>query len=337
MFSKLKKLTKFKILTKANISDKITAIQVDLGDGLFQVMEKAYGVRQQDSLNSNFTLADTQQIIDGYANKNMMIAAATSIVPGPFGILGAVPELLLNFNNQMSMIYDLGCASGKENFINKDVLLDIPIAAFGGNTNLAALQNSGKELLDSPQSLLADKAGTLAKSITERVLKKSVVQFIPVAGPILMGVWSKMATRKISTISINFLDNQKSYIEKITPADSPAIKKQIQIEKIKGLANLIESNNEINENQIEFIGTIIENSSLDQTEKAYYLEESLKTGSKFKIDKALLAQYEEEEDLLVEMVVMAKRSGSVDKYEEEYIYQLGQELGIEEDFIRELL
>lgn len=337
MLTKLRNITKYKNPIKEDLSKKINTIQEELSEGLLQVMEKAYGERKQDAVNSKFTLEDTNQIIESYANKNMIIASTTSIIPGPFGILGSIPALLLNFNNQMSMIYDLGCASDKENFINKDVLLDIPLAAFGGNTSLAALQFNSKDLQDSPKSILINKAVALSKNITERILKKSIVQFIPVAGPVLMGTWSKMATRKISKVSINFLDNQKSYTEKLTPSESNEIKNLIQIEKIKALANLIESNDEINENQIELIGTIIENSGLNSFEKEYYLKESLKTGSKFKLDSSLLIQYEEADNLLMEMVVMAKRSGEIDKYEEEHIFQVGQELGIEESFVFELI
>ncbi len=331
IFSKLKGLSRFKQIETQKLD--LSCITDDLCNGLFGVMEKAYAQRQSDSKNSNYDEEDVKRIIDEYAKENMMIAAATSIVPGPFGILGAVPELLLNINNQMNMIYDLGCAYEKENFINKDVLLDIPIAAFGGNTNLSAIQDSSADLLDSPEKVLVGKANELGRSIIEKTLKKSIVQFIPVAGPILMSTWAKLTTRKVSKNSLNFLDAKETYQEHLKPAESEEVQRQLQQQKIKGLANLIESNNEINEKQIELFGTIIENANLKEEEKAYYLEEAVRTGSKFVLDKKLLQDYEEADDLIMEMVVMAKRSGQVDELERAYIFEVSAELGIEKQFV----
>lgn len=334
MSFKLKNLANFR-REKIALVD-ISSIKNNLSNGLFNVMEKAYSQRKSDSENSKYSLSDVDKIINQYSRKNMILAAATSIIPGPFGILGSIPELLLNFNNQMNMIYDLSCATGKENFINKDVLLDIPIAAFGGNTNLSNIQDNSTDLISSSENILLEKATVLGRSIIERTLKKSIIQFIPVAGPILMGTWAKMTTNKISKGSLKFLSNHEIYIENFKPDESSEIKRQLQKEKIKALVNLIESNNEINENQIDLIGVIIENSDILDSEKEYLLQESLKTGSFLQLNKKLIKDYEEEEDLLMQLVIMAKRSGQIDKLEKEYIFEVGNELEFENSFINDL-
>ena len=334
MISKLKNLANFR-REKIELVD-ISSIKNNLCNGLFIIMEKAYTQRKSDAENSKYSLSDVDKIINQYSQKNMVLAAATSIIPGPFGILGSIPELLLNFNNQMNMIYDLSCATGKENFINKDILLDIPIAAFGGNTNLSNIQDNSIDLMSSSENILLEKATILGRSIIDRTLKKSIVQFIPVAGPILMGTWAKMTTNKISKGSLNFLSNHETYSENFKPDESPEIKRQLQKEKIKALVNLIESNNDINENQIDLIGVIIENSDIIDSEKEYLLQESLKTGSFLQLNKKLIKDYEEEEDLLMQLVIMAKRSGQIDKLEKEYIFEVGNELEFENSFINNL-
>lgn len=334
MLAKLKALTKYKNESKAVID--LPSIKDELYEGLFNVMNESFEQRKSDTTNSKFTQKDVNKIIEAYARKNMIIAAAASIVPGPFGVLSALPELLLNFKNQMSMIYDLGCANGKENFINKDILLDIPISVFGGNTNLSKIQNNKTKLIDSPESVLLEKSLALCESLIERTLKKSIVQFIPIAGPVLMGTWAKLTTSKISKESLNFLNQQKEFVEHFKPSENEEIKRLLQVEKIKGLANLIESNSEINEKQIELIGTIIVNSDLNEEEKKYFLEESLKTGSKFKLDKDLLKKYEEDEDLLMQLIVMANRTGRIDELEKRCIYEIGLELEVDAKLIDEL-
>ncbi len=334
MFSKLKEITKFKKKDK-NLID-LSFITNELEDGLFNILEKSFSERKSDEFNSRFESGNIDEIVKYYTKKNMILAASSSIVPGPMGILGSVPELLLNLGNQMKMIYDLGCANGKENFLCKDLLLDIPIAAFGGNTNLHLLQNSKTDLIDSPEDVLREKVTTLGKSLVEKTLKKSIVQFVPIAGPILMGTWAKMTTLKISNGSIMFFREEDQYVEHVKKQETEEIKTKLLTEKIKGLANLIEVNEEINEDQIELIGTIIENSGLNEKEKQYYLEESLKVGSNFKLNNELLIDYEEDESLILEMVIMAKRSGQIDKFEKEYIYKTGEALNIKKSFIDEL-
>jgi len=332
--SKLKDLTRFNKKPK-NIID-FSALTNQLNTGLFNMMESSFTSRKKDVDNTSYTQKDVDVIVEGYAKKNMIMAAASSIVPGPLGILGAIPELILNFGNQMYLIYDLGCAYDKENFINKDLLLDIPLAAFGGNTNLAAVQDL-TDLKDSPATVLQEKAKGIGKMIVEKNLKKSIVQFIPVGGPIVMGMWSKMTTSKIANLSKSFLDQEATYTEHFRKEETPDITRELQLQKIKGLANLIESNNDINEEQITFIGPIIENAEISDDQKIHLLDESMKVGSNFQLDYQLLKDYEEDENLILEMAIMAKRSGTVDNFEKEYIRKVAGEMNLDPSFADNLL
>ena len=123
-FSKIKDLTRFVVPSKDLID--LSALQKKLSGGLFSTMESSFQACMGDKNNSNYGPDDIEKIVNGYAKQNMILAAASSVVPGPLGILGAVPELLLNFKNQFGMIYDLSCANDKEDFLSKDLLLDIP-------------------------------------------------------------------------------------------------------------------------------------------------------------------------------------------------------------------
>ena len=219
--SKIKDLTRF-VSPKKDLID-LSALQNQLNNGIFSTMESAFQACIADKGNSQYTQADIDAIVADYAKKNMLLAAASSVVSGPLGILGSIPELLLNFKNQFGMIYDLSCANEKESFLNKDLLLDIPIAAFGGNTQLMAMQNNAQDLIDSPVAVLKEKVQTLGKGMIDRTLKKSIAQFIPVGGPIIMGIWAKAATKKIANTSTSFFDNKAIYIEHYKPEETPEI------------------------------------------------------------------------------------------------------------------
>ena len=54
-------------------------------------MENSFNDRLRDTTNSLMTAADADDIVKMYAKKNMILAAAVSIVPGPLGILGSLP------------------------------------------------------------------------------------------------------------------------------------------------------------------------------------------------------------------------------------------------------
>ena len=333
--SKIKDLTRFNKKPKMPID--ITFLQNQLSGGLFNVMEKSFQSRQIDTNNSTYSKDDVEKIVNLYSKKNMVAAAASSIIPGPLGILGSIPDLIINFGNQMFMIYDLGCAYDKENFLNKDLLLDIPFAAFGGNTNLAQLQSNPSDLIDSPIDALKGKATGLGKSMVDRTLKKSIVQFVPIAGPVMMGIWSKMTTSKIAKSSQGFFDQEAVYVEHFKKDENEKIIADLQVQKIKALANLIECNDDINESQIEFIGPIIENAPIEQNRKNFLLEESLKTGSNFQLDYQLLKDYEEDENLIFELVVMARRSGFIDNLEKQYIHKIAQKLEIDQMMVDDLM
>ena len=335
LLSKLKDLTRF-VAPKKDLID-LSALEDKLNSGLFDTMETAFQSCLADKGNSQYGPADIDKIVEGYAKQNMLLAAASSVVPGPLGILGSIPELLINFKNQFGMIYDLSCANEKESFLNKDLLVDIPIAAFGGNTNLMAMQNDAQDLVDSPIAVLQEKVQTLGKRVVERTLKKSIAQFIPVGGPIIMGIWAKATTKKIATTSKSFFDNNAIYIEHYKPEETPKIAAELQVQKIKGLANLIECNDEINEAQIAFIGPIIQNADIPKSQKNHLLEESLRTGSNFQLDYDLLKEYEEDEALIMEMAILAKRSGSVDNLEKIYILQVANKMKLEKEFVEDLL
>ena len=177
----------------------------------------------------------------------------------------------------------------------------------------------------------------MSKGIFERNLKKSIAQFVPVAGPILMGVWAKATTKKIAGTSQVFLDDGKMFVEHYKPAETPEILQELQVQKIKGLANLIECNDEINEAQIAFISPIIENADIPADLKNHLLEEAIRTNSNFQLDYDLLKKYEEDEPLIMEMAIMARRSGSVDQLERDYIIQVAEEMNLDRSFALDLL
>ena len=133
------------------------------------------------------------------------------------------------------------------------------------------------------------------------------------------------------------MDNTIDYIEHFKKDETPEIGKALQIQKIKSLENLIECNDKINEAQIEFIATVIENANISASEKETLLTKAMKPGSKFVLDYQLLKDYEVDDDLLLEMVILVKRSGRIDDQECTFIYSVANDMQIDEGFVDDLL
>lgn len=334
MIAKLKELLKSKINRQIINVEGITN---KLSDGLFGMMEKSFKQKQNENSVGTLSHADTKKMIDGYAKKNMILAAASSIIPGPLGILTSIPQLVISFGNQMKMVYDIGSANGKENILTKDLLLDIPLAAFGGEINLSAV-NQNDKLNNIDSNVLIDKATNLSKNVVQQTLKKSVVNFIPVAGPVMMGIWARASTQKISNCASHFfVSNINPKEEILIPAHKPTTEAELQLEKIKLLCNLVEYNGEVNKLELENLATIIANSSIPVKDQPDYLGEALEDNVLFDINFDMIRFNNEGLDAVMEMIVMACRDGVLDQMELEYIYEVGAQLQVEANDIDELI
>ena len=325
-------ITEKKKLPKLDIG----SLQDQLGGKFFDLLETTFAERQSDDQNSALSQADLDSMVSKYANQNMAIALASGLVPGPMGIFAAVPELVLTMKNQMSMIYDFSCGYDKESFLNKDLLLDIPIFALGGKTNLASAQNQAN-LMDSPTTFLQGKATDLGKGIIDRNLKKSLVKFIPVGGAVIMATWAKMSTNKIAKASKTFFDDTEHF-EDVKKELPQSLENQLIIEKIKAMINLMEANGNIHEEELSFIAPVIANAPISDGQKAYLLSEAESLGSELGIQFNLFKAYpEESETMMMELCLLAKRDGHVHPEQKRYLQEISDKVAFDQSELEEIL
>ena len=314
----------------------IGVIQNEIGEKFFVLLNSTFTERQKDIENTNLKSEDLEKLAEKYSKQNMAIALASGLVPGPLGIFSAVPELVLTMKNQMSMIYDFSCGYDKESFLSKDLLLDIPIFALGGKTNLTALQNQ-PNLVDSPTDILKDKSLDLGKGIVERNLKKSLVKFIPVGGALIMATWAKMSTGKIATASKVFFDDNEDFKDEKKELTKTQ-ENQLVVEKIKAMVNLMESNGSIHEHELSFIAPVISQVEIPQDQKVYLLNEAEKVGSELSIQFDLFDDYPDEvESMMMELCLLAKRDGTVHPAQQNYLLKVAESVKFDQKELLEIL
>lgn len=334
-----KQIAKIPLLNKPpDVGIDLDVLKKQVGDGFFNILLSNYKERENDKLNSSKGKNDASNIIDTYTNSNMLIAGSAAIVPGPLGIFTAIPELVLSVGNQMKMIYDLGCAYDKEDFLNQDLLLEIPIFALGGNSDLSALQFAD-DMPNSPEQILRKKAFDLGEGMLKKSLKQSLVTWVPIGGSVVMTVWSKMSSKKIANSSITFYDDSKLFVDNKAQKTDPKIEMEMSLQKIKLMINLIESDNEISDDEIKFIQPIIKNSCIPIEKKEVLIREAQQAGSNLEIAYDFLKNCTEDEkdNLFYDLVVMAKRDGETKPVEKGFLIKLAEYINYDQELINTLI
>ena len=332
-FKKAKSL----IISKTDLEDQLNSTINKLGDSFFKKLESVLENRKNDPYNSNLSQDQIDDVIKDYAQQNMIIAASAAAVPGSLGVIAMFFEITGVVGNQLKMTYDIACAYDKEDLINRDLLIDIPLHALGVDTNLDKIQNipSGG-IIESAPELLKEKATQLATEIVNKSAKKSLVKFIPIAGSVLMAVWTKSNTKKISDAAIYFFDKNKTLKLKQKPTKKIDT---LLLEKLhlQALLNLMKADYLNSKEEIEFITPMIEYSNLDKKDKAELID-NLNTDLVYSIDfQHFINAPEEREALLTDLVMLYKRDEESHLKEIILIYTIGESLGFDSKYVQELL
>lgn len=153
----------------------------------------------------------TKEIIASYAFKNAGIAAACNVVPGPLGLVAAVPELVLITRNQVRMIADLGVSLGKGPQMNGRVLLAVLMAALGGGALSFAAIQGGKLVVKAPTVQAIQKAiAWLGGEISKRVVRQVLAKWFPIIGAAAMAYWAKKSTEAVGKAALKLLQKEIS-------------------------------------------------------------------------------------------------------------------------------
>lgn len=137
-------------------------------------------------------------IISSYAYKNGGIAAACNVVPGPLGMVAAVPEIVLVTQNQVRMLYDIGAALGKGPQLNGRVLMAVMVTALGGGVlNLAVIESGKLIVRPAPVRVMQRAVQWLGGEISKRVVRQLLAKWFPLIGAAAMAYWAKKSTEAL--------------------------------------------------------------------------------------------------------------------------------------------
>jgi uncharacterized tellurite resistance protein B-like protein/uncharacterized protein (DUF697 family) len=281
-------------------------------------------------------------IINSYATMNMTISGSINLIPGPWGMAAAIPEVTILIRNQLAMIYDIGVAHGKSNVLNKELLAGVFLSAIGVSAGGLLVMHGGKVLVRRVALRVFQQViKLLAGKVTQQMLKSLVTKWVPIAGAAAMAAWSNYSTRQIGKKAAEILakpievieeeSNDESIIADVTPTRSPAnveAAPNFTTLKIKALINLMKVDKKIKPEERGYIQLLIENSDLDEETKIE-LANLMDVEAKTHVDFApFVKEPDEVIGLLIDLIGLAKRDGEFHLAEKIYIKQAGKLMGI---------
>lgn len=187
-------------------------------------------------------------LIKSYARTNATISGAASLIPGPWGMMAVIPELVAVTRNQIAMIHEIGMAHGKGKIITKELLAGIFLTALGtGATSLLILQGSKVLVKRASLRTFQKIIVLLAGKITQQALKSTISKWLPVVGAAAMAAWSGHLTHRIGNkaheiFSMNIVvDNNTS-----EEAEINNIKIEEEINKVQEIIPETKENHSLN-------------------------------------------------------------------------------------------
>ena len=278
------------------------------------------------------------EIINSISLKNGAISGISGLIPGPAGLIAIIPELKATIGNQITMIYDIGVANGKEEHMSKEMVLSLAMQSGFGSAGINALARQGEKVLIKKASVKAFQqlAKSLGIKVSQSVVKSTVTKFVPVLGGVAIGIWVKYTTAKIGENSA-FVLGQNLQIEEIDKVEEIGQDEEEKLEvlenKVIVLMNLMKADGESGDKEKEYISQIIENIDFGFITKAKF-KVDLNLSSQTEVDFKILASStkSDKDSLLIDMISLAKRDGKIHEKEFEYIMEVCEKIDLDTKF-----
>lgn len=170
----------------------------DVGKLVHGISTALHGVlydKEQDQ-TSKIKTADIDKLIKSYSYKNAIISGGIGLIPGPVGMIAAIPEIVAVIKNQIKMVADIANAYGQK--ADKELVMEI-LFGVAGSATIGLVAGAGQNIFVKKVGTKASKKAIeiFSKNILKQLLKSMSAKWIPVVGAVAMAAWSKYTTSKI--------------------------------------------------------------------------------------------------------------------------------------------
>jgi hypothetical protein len=319
----------------------LTKLQDAISEQLMGVFAMVLKERQEFYLNNpniKIGVAEIEKIISQYGNTNGAISGGLSLIPGLAGLATVVPEIALIVRNQLQMVYDIAVAHKKQNIVNKELLAGVLLSYFGAKgIEMLTVQGSKVLLQQSSIVFFEQIVGMLSVQLSQQLIQSALMKWIPLAGGIAMGMWSRYSTMKIGKHAelifgktIETIPEKASLDKKEAAQAEAALPAQTDLDlaKIRVLINLMHIDLNNDSREAKFVEALIQHSGLDvdvQLELAQQLHHKEQVSVDVSIFKKAPAAAT---GLLVDMLALAKSDTETPLAEMLYLKKTAQQIGV---------
>ena len=282
-----------------------------------------------------------KEAIDNIISSSSNSAAFNEIInsfQGPAGLLSIIPSFKKSLENQIIMIYDIGVANGKEDLMTKEMILSLAMQSSAGSAGINALAKQGQKVIVKKASvkIFQKIAKALGVKLSAGILKSAVAKFVPVLGGVAIAIWVKYTTTEMGETSAMTLGEDHDIEETEdfeTAEEDPEELLEVTENKVLVLLNLMKADGNSNEKEKEYIKQIIENVDFGfYTKSKFRLDLELSSPSEVDFNVLKKANKSEKDGLLIDMLTLAKRDGSVHEKELDYIMFICDQLSLDSNF-----
>jgi len=353
MFSKItdkfSKNSEIEVEVEVEVEDKDKGREISnkISEGITKLVGRVITEREEYYKNNlPLSIESLDGMVSSFANKNALISGGAGLIPGPWGMAAAIPEILAVVRNQLIMVYDISKAYGHN--IDKEALISILFGAVGNSaTSLVVIQGQKVMAKRVGAKALQSLIHALGGKITQQLAKSMAAKWLPVAGAIAMATWSRYSTKKIGGKAIGiFLDagsDEKNELIDIDNEDiiedKPVLTSSAAIDELKiiSMIELMKIDGNIDDKEVEFISGFIEKTDLTSSKKIELIK-LIKSNEKSRPDYELLNKDPEEKlNFIIDLVSLAKADGKFDITEKMFVKEIGRMLNFDKDDIEELM
>lgn len=133
------------------------------------------------------------------------VSAGLAVAPGPLGILTVIPDLIKVWRIQQQMVADIAACYGKSAQLNPQLMVYCLFRHGAAMLLRDVVARVGERLIVKEAGLrvIQQVLRRVGVQVTQKAVGKSLSRWLPVIGPVLIGGYSWMDTRKVGKTAID--------------------------------------------------------------------------------------------------------------------------------------
>jgi len=150
---------------------------------------------------------EAKKLIESAKVRAGFLSAMLAIPPGPLGLITIIPDLVSIWKIQAQLVADISALYGKTSYLTKETMAYCLFKHGGMHLFKDIVVRVGERLLIKRTSLRVFQKviSSIGIKVTQRVIGKSISNWIPFVGAALIGVYSSSDTGDIGNTTLELM------------------------------------------------------------------------------------------------------------------------------------